>query len=728
MRLKNLFSSLAIILIVLSALASIGSAQGMGTIKGAVTLANSSKPVHNVRITIIQLKRSVETGEDGTYEFQNVPPGRYELTAHLDLAADVVKSVVVTVAATITTDFQIELAAVREQITVTATGAEETAFSSIQSVTIIGALELAKKNPASLGEALDNELGVAKRSFGPGTARPVIRGFDGDRVVVLQDGQRVGALGFQSGDHAEPVDVLSVDRVEVVKGPATLLYGSSAIGGVVNLISTHDEPHPGVRGYVTGLGSTNSYQAGGSAGIEYGTTNWLLWANGGGQRAGDYETPLGRVTNSYTRNGNASGGFGYYKGKGWFSTNYSYDNRRYGIPLDILEEEPELVYLTPHRHSVEAKFGMRDLQSFLSGTQFSFQYNDYKHAEINGETGEANTTFNNRTFTYQGLFEERRSGRFSGSFGFWGLHRDYKSVGEEALAPPTTQDAFAAFALQKIDIERVGLQFGGRIEHNGYTPDGLQDRSFTGFSGAAGIRVPLVHDTAVVANFTHSYRAPALEELYNNGPHPGNQTFEIGNPNLNRELSDGLDISLRHSSERLRAELNYFYYHIRDFVFLAPTGEVEDGLTVANYAQGTSRFTGAEARLEIGISRNLWFLSSLDYVSAKLTETGTPLPRIPPRRGRIGFEALFKGFRFYPEVIMSDGQNRVFPTETQTAGWATVNFTASYTIAKRHSAQIISFNAFNLNDKLYYNHLSFIKDFAPEIGRGFRLVYTIRFF
>src|SRR5262249_32468807 len=157
------------------------------------------------------------------------PAGKYDVTAHLDLAPDIVRSVQIG-GGTTTADFQIRLTAGRESVTVTATGSEETTFNSIQSGTVLGSLVLTKKKPVSLGEALDNELGVAKRSNGPETARPVIRGFDGDRVLVLQDGQQVGTLGFQSSDHAESVDLLSVDRIEVVKGPATLLYGSSAIG------------------------------------------------------------------------------------------------------------------------------------------------------------------------------------------------------------------------------------------------------------------------------------------------------------------------------------------------------------------------------------------------------------------------------------------------------------------------------------------------------------------
>ena len=313
----------------LLSLSASGLAQSNGTLRGTVIIGGAEKPAHNVRVTITQLRRSVETDEKGAYEFQNVLPGRYDVTAHLDLASDVVKAVQVTAGNTTTVDFQIELSAVREQVTVTATGSEETTFNSIQSVTVIGSQELAKKNPVSLGEALDFELGVAKRSFGPGTARPVVRGFDGDRVLVLQDGQRIGALGFQSGDHSEPIDLLGLDRVEVVKGPATLLYGSSAIGGVVNAISAHESSHEGLRAYITGIGATNNYQGGGSAGIEYGEGNWLVWGNGGGQRAGDYNTPLGRVTNSFTRDGNGSGGFGYF-GKGWFSADVSYDNRKYG--------------------------------------------------------------------------------------------------------------------------------------------------------------------------------------------------------------------------------------------------------------------------------------------------------------------------------------------------------------------------------------------------------------
>src|SRR5438128_1123419 len=335
MQRKKCFS-IILTLVFLCSVSELGFAQASGTLKGTVTLETSGKPVHNVSVTIVQLKRATETNENGAYEFQNVPQGTYDVIAHMDRVPDVVQRVQVTSGATVTADLQMRLRVVGEQVTVTASGSEETSFNSIQSVTSLTSVEIPEKNTQSLGDLLDHELGVAKRSFGPGTSRPVVRGFDGERVLVLQDGNRIGSLGFQSGDHGEPIDLLSLEKVEVVKGPATLLYGSSAIGGVVNAITGHDSAHEGLRGFITAIGNTNNWQGGGGGGVEYGTKNWLFWGNGSGQRAGNYDTPIGRIPNSFTKQAAGSGGFGYYPGKPFFSLDYSFDRMRYGIPFDVV--------------------------------------------------------------------------------------------------------------------------------------------------------------------------------------------------------------------------------------------------------------------------------------------------------------------------------------------------------------------------------------------------------
>jgi len=730
MKIKALILSL-----LLAALSFNGYAQkddSNNVLRGVVSLASSNRAtVPNATVTVAQLKRATQTDENGKYEFGQLPAGKYDVIVHLERIGDSIKTIEIDSGET-TLDFQLTLSAIREQVTVTASGSEEAVSSAYQSVTSVGAVELAQRNPISIGEALDRQPGVAKRSFGPGSGRPVIRGFDGDRVLILQNGLRLGGIASQSGDEVEPVDVLALDRVEIVKGPATLLYGSNAIGGVVNGISTNDVFQKGLSGYLTAFGGTNNYQAGASGGLKFGFKNFLLFANGGAQKANDYRTPLGTVLNSYAHGGNGSGGAGYFARKGWLAFNYSFDRRRYGIPVE--PDEIDFEYLKNRRHSFEIKGGLRELGSFIESGDFAVSYNDYKNREFEFESDENVTELDsiatNKNFNYRANFNHRRSGKFSGTFGFSGFTRDYESVGEEAPAPHTKQNSFAFYGLERVDFERIGFQFGGRVEQNGYKPEGdFRSRNFVGFSGSAGLRVPLWTGGSFVANYQHSFRAPALEELYNNGPHPGILVFDIGNPNLKAEQGDGVDFSLRHNTERVRLEGSVYYYNIRNFVFPAFTGETdeESNLPIVDYAQGNSRYFGMEASIEAKIFKTLWFDGKIDFVRAELTDLNKPLPRITPFRSALGLDYRYRNLSVRPELILAGRQERVFDNETPTSGYALFNLNASYTFIRKRTAHVFSVSAFNLNDKLYRNHLSFIKQIAPEIGRGARFNYTMRF-
>ncbi len=723
--------SSTLITLLLSVAAFAQSSVMTGTIRGAVRLEPSGTAARNAVVTIAELKKSVLTDENGAFAFNDIPVGKYQLFAHLDRVPDVVKTVQVT-SGNQTIDFQLTLVPVSEQVTVTATGSAEAAGSSYQSVTSVGALELAQRNPISIGEALEYELGVAKRSFGPGSGRPVIRGFDGDRVLVLQDGLRVGGIASQSADEVEPIEVLSLDRVEIVKGPATLLYGSNAIGGVVNGISTNDVYQRGWSGYFNAFGGTSNWQAGSSGGFKFGFKNFLFFVNGGAQKANDYRTPIGTVLNSYARSGNVSGGAGWFPRKGWLSFTYIYDRRRYGIPVE--PDEIDFEYLKMRRHSYEVKGGLRELGGFIEGGDFGVSYNDYVNREFEFESDENVTELDsiatNKNFNYRANFNHRRRGRFSGTLGLSGFTRDYESIGAEAPAPHTKQNSFAVYGLERVDFERFGFQFGGRVEQNGYRPEGnFLKRNFVGFSGSAGVRVPLWTAGSFVANYQHSFRAPALEELYNNGPHPGILVFDIGNPNLNPEQGDGVDFSLRHNTERVRFEGSVYYYHIRNFVFPAFTGntDAKSNLPIVDYAQGNSRYLGTEVGVEARILRSLWLNGKVDYVRAELTEQNKPLPRIPPFRGTLGLDWRYKALSLRPELILMNRQTRVFDNETPTAGYAVFNLNASYTFVTKRVAHVFSVSGYNLSDKLYRNHLSFIKDIAPEMGRSVRINYALRF-
>lgn len=752
--LRTVSQSLALV----AGLTALAAAQAPSTasIQGKVLFAGSGEPLRGATILLTPGGRIVESDAMGNFRFTGLAPGEYSLLAHVHALVDERKNVRVAAGETAQLEFRLSVSPLRETLTVTASGREESTADAFLSVVSLDGYQLsARSSSTSLGDLLGDEAGVAKRSYGPGSSRPVIRGFDGDRVLILQDGMRTGTISSQSGDHGEPVDSSNLERVEVVKGPATLLYGSNAIGGVVNVLTDHhvinQHPHQGLHAAFTGVGGTANAQGGGSGSFEFGHKDWLVYGSGGGMRTGDYNTPAGRVENSFTEMTNAKAGVGKYGERlSWNATLHriettygvpgghghkeegEHTEASKGVPRAAAEEEEdghghESPVLHMNRTSLRFNGAVKNPGRAFEQLQFDFGYSDYSHRELEGAV--IGTEFFNKQFTYSGTFDQRRRGPWSGRFGLWGLQRSYKTAGAEALAPPVDHSAFALFGLEEFSWERARLQFGGRWERNRYTPDGLRQRTFSGLSASAGLMLPLWINGSLVSNYIHSHRAPALEELYNYGPHPGNLLFEIGNPDLRRERGDGVEMSLRHQGRNLHAEANLFRYQMHDFVFLLPTGEFDGGLPVALFSQSDARFTGAEARVQARVKGPLWGLAGFDYVDANLTAAGRQnLPRIPPARGRFGLDWFWKGLSLRPELILANRQWQVAPNEKPTAGYAVFHFNASYTLTRGHVLHTFNVNSFNLGNRLYRNHLNFVKDIAPELGRGIRVAYTIRFF
>jgi iron complex outermembrane receptor protein len=262
----------------------------------------------------------------------------------------------------------------------------------------------------------------------------------------------------------------------------------------------------------------------------------------------------------------------------------------------------------------------------------------------------------------------------------------------------------------------------------GPEPPTVRDRDFTGASGSAGVRFALTGNSAFVANFSAAARAPALEELYNFGPHVGNLAFEIGNPELDLERTMGVDLSLRSRTAHAGGELNFFHYEIDNFVFLDFTGDIVDNLREAEYLQGDSRFTGFEGSGHLDVHEHLHLNAALSVVRARLTDTGENLPRIPPLSGRVQLEIPWKGLTIGPEVAFAARQGRVFRDESPTAGSAVFNIDGAHILVREHTTHTIAVKGYNLTNETYRLHTSFIKDLAPEMGRGVRVTYSVRFF
>ncbi len=766
-------------------IASAGSlAQNTSSISGTVTSQVNGEPLAGVSVEIIQLRRSVETDDQGRYKFVDLASGRYTLVTHVEGFSDRAQTVVLSSGAASVIDFSISLLAIREEVTVTASGSEESVFESFQSVNSVGSTSIRERASTSIGEVVEREPGVGKRSFGPGSSRPVIRGFDGDRVLVVQDGVRTGSLGSQSADHGEPIDTLNLERVEVLKGPATLLYGSNAIGGVVNAVTTdEEEPHKGIRGNFTGLGATNNRQGGVSGGIEYGFGKALFNIAGQYLREGDYNTPLGRFPNSSSLARGMSTSLGYFGDKGFIIGSFNLDRRRYGVPYAPLFEEgalltdedgnpceaktkegeepvcqydifgiqdrfsnslpdvpDEAIDLKMRRNNFRFRGGFHNVGGPIERGNFIVDLTRYRHDEIEtaGGIDEIATTFTNNTFSYRGVLKQRRSGALTGQFGVEGFRRNFLNEGAEQLIDGRVrQNNFAAFVLEELGYERFALQFGARVESNRYRPENgilYETRNFTGFSGAAAARFALWEGASFITNFTSAYRSPALEELYNEGPHIGTITFEIGDQDLTRERSNGIEFSLRQRVKDLRFNGSVFYYRIDNFIFIAPQDadgdgrvDVEDNLPIGAFTQNDARFIGADFSFDADASDWLGVFFAVDAVNAEL-RNGPPLPRITPRRARVGVELRYEGLSVRPEVIFVGSRkiDSVFSLETPTDGYKLFNINASYTIATKRTAHIFSFSTTNLGNRLYRNHLSFIKDLAPEPGRNARFSYTIR--
>ena len=793
---------------VVSALFAVSAIHGEETaaIEGQVLLVQTGAPVAGATVNLLETGASTIADEQGRFQFKGLRSGRYHLHAHIESALQgVSEAIEVTPEGTDGVKLLLSFATQQTQITVSAAGRPESAFEALQPTHSLTALELARAEniAAGLGEVLGNQpgTGIAQRGFGPGSSRPVIRGFDGDRVLIMADGLRTGSISSTSGDHAETFNPLSFDRLEVVKGPATLLYGSNAMGGVVNAVSSHAGfvSHPdGLQGYLQGSAGTGNALAGGAAGFDFAAGGWRMWGGANGLRSGEYATPEGYVENSQTRSTNGYGGFGWFGERAFVSVGVRANDASYGVPFasefhshhhhegegeehhdgeegeehadEHEAEHGELhIDLEMRQLAYQVNWGLRNLGPAFERFVMKLGYATYQHEEIEfeGDERRIGTRFDNEQIVYRGVFEQNRRGPLTGRFGFWGMEREHSAEGEEALAPPVDQQSFALFALEEVDFERVKLQFGGRLETSRYDPAfaerghghddhhdddhreeegeehhaGEEDedahaeefpdairRRFTGVSAAAGIHADLWRGGAFVANYSHSFRAPALEELYNIGPHVGTLIYEVGDPGLRAERGNGIDLSLRQQAGRVDGEFNLFYYDFRNFVFPFATGEEEDGLPVVHFVQRDSRFNGAEARLGIGLRQDLRLNLGMDFVDAKATLTDTPLPRIPPLRGRVGIEYQRRGFSIRPELLLADRQSRTFDLETPTAGYAVLGLRAAYTIPTGGAIHQLSANVFNIGDQLYRNHSSFIKDLAPEIGRGVRFSYMVRFF
>ena len=728
-------------------------AQAGVTLSGRLVNSLSGDPVAGATVLLEELRRETTAAADGTFAFENVPPGTYHVSARAQ-GFSTRRTEVVAAAGAAVVDVPVDPELhFEEVVSVSPEGRGQ--FESFQPTSVLSGQELTKRLEMSLGATLETQPGVAARSFGPAPARPVIRGLDGDRVLILQDGQRLGDLSSQSGDHGVNVNPAAATRIEVIRGPATLLYGANAIGGLVNVITDEipTRPETGVGGnFPFDLGSA-ARQGAAAGDLHVGNGTLALHLGGGGRRSGDVSTPLGKVTNSQSRNGFGNAGLAWTGEKGYFGGSYGYDDTKYGIPV----VEGGNLQLTPRRHAFTLRGGAQNLDRAFDSFRVTLGHRRYEHEELEG--AEVGTVFTNNTTELELIGSHRAVGRLKGSIGGWVLDRAFAAAGAEALSPPVDQGGFAAFVYEEVTWPHVTLQFGGRVDRTRFTPLGEGRRDFTNLSGSLGLllRPAAANDNlTIAASLARAGRNPALEELYFFGLHHGNFAVEVGNPSLASEQALGVDLSIRGRWPRLSGEVTYFRNSIDDFIFrreMAPAefearedefvarfaGREAAGLDHAEDAGDEEEFAiveflgadallqGVEAHADVQITPELAVEAGLDYVRGSLRGSGDPLPRMPPLRGRLGLRYQIRAFQVGGDTVLAAAQDRVSGEERATDGYELVRLFAAYSFTSGSVVNTITARLENVTDELYRNHLSLIRHLVPEMGRNFKLLYNVQF-
>lgn len=617
-----------------------------------------------------------------------------------------------------------------EQVTVTASPLGRPEAELAQPAAVLTQEELRRRRAASIGDTVSQEAGVHSSAFGPAAGRPVIRGLDGARIRVLENGIGTMDVSAVSPDHAVTTESLNAAQVEILRGPASLLYGSGAIGGVVNVVSNlvpRGLEAPGAT-FEARAGSANRERTAAAA-LDGGAAATAFHLDGFTRRARDYETPLGRQAGSDVDAHGAGAGASWVGHRGHLGLGGQALRNNYGIPSG----EGTRIDLAQERAEVSGE--LSDPTPGFTRLKLRAGRSRYRHDEVEA-TGEIGTTFRNDAI--EGRIELRHAGvaGWSGTLGAQLQDREQSARGEEAILPATRARASALFLVEERDVGAATVDLGLRLEREDRRPEGdLPQRRFRLVTPAMGLVWRLGPDHRFGVSATQAQRAPSIEELYSNGAHRATATFEVGDPNLRREVSRNLDLTLRKTTGGLRWRLNAFANRVKDYVFAAARDADGDGIAdrvdgegaaqaagaflVQHFTQGTARFQGLEAELSWRPGGGPAALRLFgDMVRGRLAG-GDKLPRMSPARLGATVDATWGPITAQASVVHAFEQRRVAPLETVTPGYTRLDADLAWKVRALGRGNLTVFvQGTNLGDEVIRVHTSYLKDVAPLMGRS----------
>jgi len=622
-------------------------------------------------------------------------------------------------------------------------------------VSVLNGRELSLNRSATLGETLNGIPGVSATSFGPNASRPVIRGLDAERVRMMQNGVGILDASSLSFDHAVSIDPLVIEQIDVVRGPAALLYGGSAVGGVVNAIDHRipTEKIDGIMGRTEGrLGGPDS-QSNLAAVVDAGNGKLAIHGDVYNRKTSDLDIPgfavsrrksefdgtprenRGKLVNSSAESDGGALGASLTFDHGYIGTSFSAFNNNYGT----VAEEAVRIDMQSQRWDIASEFTDLDKLGFsniIHRVKFRLAHTDYEHVEL--EDGEVGTTFKNRGM--EGSFEAGHTniGSMQGVVGFQFQNTRFEALGEEAFVPSNTTQSKALYVYEELPIaitdNKLKLSFGGRAGHTSVDAGAdakfgpAQNNSFKLNSYALGGIYTINDNWSLASNLSHNERAPSYFELYANGAHIATGQFEVGNANFDKERSNGIDAQIRWKDAKHSFSVGAYYTRFSNFIGLLNTGnevEIEPGefLPVAQFTAFAADFKGLEAEGSFNIVDNLDLKLRGDYVRATNRDNGDALPRIAPLRLGAGLHYQKASFGARVDVLRAFNQNRTADNELATDGYTNLSALVTYKLPTKLNIELFA-KANNLLNEEIREHASFLKDISPQGERsvlvGFR--------
>jgi len=711
------------------------SIHSQNIIKGNIKNKDSNEPIVFANIYLPQLEKGTITNENGEFIIQNLPSGNYNLI--VSIMGYETFSTAINIPINQDINILLTASAFEMEEVLISTPFHKLESENVMKVERAKISDLKAKGSVTLADGITNIAGVESVTTGVSIGKPVIRGLSSNRVLVYTQGVRLENQQF-GDEHGLGINAAGIESVEVIKGPASLLYGSDAIGGVLYLNPEKFAQENTSSGDVRGEYFTNTNGFSTNAGFKSSSDTFKFIFRGTLSEHSDYKTKDLRVTNTRFREQDFKAAIGYQKETFKSEFRYNLNASQLGIPEEIgvqnTNKNPLLPFQSINNHVFSSKSTVFFNESHLD-VNLGFTYNDRKEFEDDEINPALQLVL--KTFSYDAKYKMPKIGKFETIVGVQGLNQTNTNLGEEQLIPDATTNDVGILTTSHIHFENYAIQIGARFDNRNINVKNDVNKSFNSFNGALGIKFNLFEKIITRLNLATGFRAPNLAELTSNGVHEGTNRFEIGNTDLTNEQNFQTDLALEYKNEHLELFANAFYNKVNDYIFISPTNDIIDNNPVFVYQQNNAKLYGGEIGLHIHPHPLDWlhFESSYETVTGK-QNNGNYLPLIPANKIKNTIRAEFNykqskensaNFCFnsnYAFITLNStfAQNNISAFESKTGSYNLLNLGIGGEISISKHILTINISGSNLMNTKYINHLSRLKvDGIANMGRNFNI-------